>query len=219
MNDRLLGWLLFLPVPLVLWLYTRQPLGVERSLVLGTLIMLTHPLYARPFALRRAGRRCLWCGESISPADDEGTALLVHEPRGATTWRTCGADHRTRLNRVLLYATRASRRLRFGILGTLALFLVGSVLADRHAMGGILPRDTIAIFRLGVALIVLPLGWLAPHFVAGPAEGAPPELRSPFPVHLQALIGTLTVLWLFRMVGLVWLVQGLRHLGQRTGLL
>ena len=29
----------------------------------------------------------------------------------------------------------------------------------------------------------------------------------PFPVHIQALIGTAVMLWLFRIVGVVWLVQ------------
>lgn len=40
--------------------------------------------------------------------------------------------------------------------------------------------------------------------------------RVPFPVHIQALIGTWAVLWLFRLVGLVWLVQGLLHFATRT---
>jgi len=54
MPDRLLGILLFLPVPVVLVLFTRAPLGVGISLALGVGLMLTHRLYARPFALARA---------------------------------------------------------------------------------------------------------------------------------------------------------------------
>ncbi len=46
--DRLLGLLLFLPVPLVLWLLTRQPLGTLASLAIGFALMATHRLYARP---------------------------------------------------------------------------------------------------------------------------------------------------------------------------
>jgi len=82
-KDRLLGLLLFVPVPLVLWLFTRAPLGALPSLGLGILLVATHRLYARPFALARADRRCLWCaGAAVS-----GPAFSVAEPFGVTTWR------------------------------------------------------------------------------------------------------------------------------------
>ena len=45
MRDRLLGLLLFLPVPLVLWLFTRQPLSTLASLAVGFALMATHRLY------------------------------------------------------------------------------------------------------------------------------------------------------------------------------
>ena len=48
MTDRLLGLLLFLPVPLVLWLFTRQALGTLGSLANGLALTATHRLYARP---------------------------------------------------------------------------------------------------------------------------------------------------------------------------
>ena len=57
---------------------------------------------------------------------------------------------------------------------------------------------------------VLPLGWLAP---SGPLRSA--SRRLPFPVHIQALLGTLWVMWLFRLVGLWWLVAALLHLARR----
>ena len=65
--DRLLGVLLFLPVPVVLLLFTRMPLGVGESLALGVAITITHRFYARPFARSRADRRCLWCGGQRAP--------------------------------------------------------------------------------------------------------------------------------------------------------
>ena len=65
-----------------------------------------------------------------------------------------------------------------------------------------------ALFRLGVAVTVLPFGWLRGH--ARPGRG--PSGRLPFPVHIQALVGTVWVLWLFRLVGLWWLAAGLVHL-------
>jgi len=98
----------------------------------------------------------------------------------------------------------------FAILGTLALFLCLSVAAalGRPAWPG--AEDAVAVFRLGVALTVLPFGWLAP--LTGPAG---PTGRLPFPLHIQALLGTLWVVWLFRLVGLWWLVAALLHLSRR----
>ena len=66
MATRLTGVLLFLPVPLVLFLFTRAPLGILPSLGIGIALVLTHRLYARPWALARAHRRCLWCGADIA---------------------------------------------------------------------------------------------------------------------------------------------------------
>jgi len=215
-SDRLAGVLLFLPVPLVLWLFTRQPLGPWASLGTGVLLVLTHRLYARPFALSRAGRRCLWCGGRAG----EGPCVFVDEPLGRTSWRACGAEHASALLRTLGWAAGHSRLLALGILGTLALFLSGAVAAALGRPAWLEPADPVALFRLGVALTVLPFGWLAPGsqtsaaFGPGPDESLPAR-RLPFPVHIQALLGTLWVVWLFRLVGLWWLVASLVHLSRR----
>jgi hypothetical protein len=225
-NRRLAGLLLFLPVPLVLFLFLRHPLGVRPSLILGLALMLTHPLYARPFALRLAGKRCLWCGCDLSPSGplppdgpaDPGEApgrprptedlsLTLREPRGLTTWTACTAHHRRRLMSTLGYAARHRTRLSIGILGTLVLFLCGAALLDAGVSPTLTAADAVAFFQLGVALTVLPLGWFGPHH-RGAAEETP---RLPFPAHIQALIGTLSVLWLFRLIGLWWLIQGAAH--------
>jgi hypothetical protein len=210
-SDRPAGLLLFLPVPLVLWLFTRQPLGPWASLGAGAFLVLTHRLYARPFALARAERRCLWCG---GPSGD-GPAVEVDEPLGRTSWRACGVPHASALSRTLGWAAGHSRLLALGILGTLALFLAGAVLAALGRPSWLAPEDPVALFRLGIALSVLPFGWLAP---GSGGHGPAPEdaaRRLPFPVHIQALLGTLWVVWLFRLVGLWWLVAALVHLSRR----
>jgi hypothetical protein len=211
-SDRLAGALVFLPVPLVLWLFTRQPFGPWASLGAGAFLVITHRLYARPFALRRAGRRCLWCG---GPAGD-GPAVLVLEPLGRTTWRACGTPHAEVLTRTLGWAADRSRLLAVGILGTLALFLCGAVAAGLGRPAWLEAGDPVSVFRLGVALTVLPFGWLAPasharHSPSGSSAGG----ALPFPVHIQALLGTLWVVWLFRLVGLWWLVAALLHVARR----
>jgi hypothetical protein len=206
-NDVLLGALLFLPVPLVLGLFTRQPLGPWPSLALGIVLMLTHRLYARPFARSRAERRCLWCGAPLAG----GPSLVVHEPSADTRWRTCDERHRAALVRTLGWAALHRGFLAIGILGTLGLFLVATSLIAAGLTSRFRVLDAVALFQLGVAATVLPFGVLAPLRGPDPA----PARRLPFPVHVQALLGTLWVVWLFRLVGLWWLVAGVLQLAAR----
>lgn len=204
-TDRVLGALLFLPVPLVLWLFTRAPFGVVTSLALGALIMVTHRFYARPFALARAGRRCLWCGASAA-----GAAMEVIEPSGRTMWRACRDAHRARALATLATARRHRLALRLGILGGLGVFLPMAVAASRGLALPLRFADSVALFKLAVGATVLPFGWLATR---GAPSVEPPAV--PFPVHIQALVGTVAVLWLFRVVGAVWLVQAVVHVVSR----
>ena len=199
MPDRLVGILLFLPVPVVLGLFTRAPVGVGESIGLGVLLMATHRLYARPFALSRADRRCLWCGGAAG----DGPCVPLEEPSGPTIWRACGEPHRESLARVFGTADRWRWFLRAGILGALSLFLCGAFLATFGWLGPLTFADISAAFRLGASLTVLPFGGLA--VVLGPRTAG--TIRVPFPVHIQALIGTAVILWLFRIVGVVWIVQ------------
>lgn len=210
MSDRLAGLLLFLPVPIVLFLFTQAPLGVVPSLLAGVLLVATHRLYARPFALERADRRCLWCGGVAG----SGPALVLDEPFGTTRWRACSAIHADRLARVFAFAEAHRRALKLGILSTLLVFLVLIVPADHGRLGPLATGDLVAFFRGGIAVSVLPLGWLGASR-ARPPTGTP---RVPFPVHIQALLGTSAVLWLFRLVGSVWLALAVLHLTRRLGL-
>jgi hypothetical protein len=206
-RDRLVGLLLFLPVPVVLALFTQLPLGVDASLGLGVLLMLSHRVYARPWALDRAGRRCLWCG---GPAVSPGPIPLA-EPLGETDWAACRSGHSSQARRFVGWAGRHRGLLSAGILGGLAVFLVLALLSGHGLAGPVQPADAVNLFRFMVATSVLPLGWLGP----GSPEPPPGRLAVPFPVHIQALVGSLAVAWLFRMVGLAWLALALRHVAVR----
>lgn len=195
--------LLFLPVPLVLWLFTAAPLGPVASVLLGAAIIASHRLYARPFALARAGRRCLLCGGSAG----DGPTLEIEEPLGTTAWRACSEAHANALARVLACAHLSRLPLKIGILGGLAVLLPGTLLAGADRLGTLAHADAAALFTLMVGAAVAPFGWLALTHRSDPQGPA----RLPFPVHIQALIGTRAVLWLFRIVGLVWLAQAARH--------
>jgi hypothetical protein len=99
--------------------------------------------------------------------------------------------------------------------GTLGVFLAWGTASGFGWLRQRAFDDAVAFFRLGIALTVLPLGWFAAR-----AEPAPVEVsRAPFPLHVPALIGLRSVLWLFRLIGLLWLVQASLHVARRTGLL
>ncbi len=208
--SRAKAILLFLPVPIVLWLFTRAPLGVPASVALGVALMTTHRLYARPFGLRLAAARCLWCGR----ASPEGPRLELRDPLGVVGSRACGAGHADLIARLVTWADAHARFLKIGILGTLALFLPLSLLADGGRLGPVTFPDAVAFFRLAIAICVLTLAVRFREATPAPVE----RLRSPFPLHLQALIGSVAVLWLLRLVGLAWLGLAIGHGVRRAGL-
>ena len=213
MPKRLVGVLLFLPVPLVLFLFTRAPLGILPSLATGVALMLTHRLYARPWALSRAMTRCLWCGADIATEAASAPTLVLEDPLGRANWRACSEGHARSERAVLSWSQGHSAFLRLGILGTLGLFLVWVLAVGLGWLASESFGDAVAFFRLVIAATVLTFAWRAP--------GAQPEasgevLRSAFPVHLSALVGQWLVLWLFRLVGLLWLAQALLHVAPRV---
>ena len=138
--------------------------------------------------------------------------LTVREPFAQTDWSACSEAHAQAATGLLRWANAHALFLQTGILGTLALFLLaGLALALGRPLAGATYSDLSAFFRLAIAVTVLPLGW---HGARGHATPGGP-LRSPFPLHIQALIGSAAVVWLFRLVGLVWLITGLRHFVSR----
>ena len=207
MPTRVIGLLLFLPVPLVLFLFTRAPLGVLASLAVGVLLTLTPPPLRAPVGPRarahalpvvRGGRRV---------GRVPGRRARDRGADGPHGWRACREAHARPVRAVVEWAAHRRPFLTLGILGSLAVFLAWGAGSGFGWPGGLAYDDAVAFLRLGIALSVLPLGWLAARGDAAPADA----LRAPFPLHVPALVGLRTVLWLFRLVGLVWLVQGSLH--------
>ncbi len=99
--------------------------------------------------------------------------------------------------------------MRAGILGSLLAYLAMTLarLANPSLPWSL--GDAVAVFQAGVALTVLPVGWVA-TLNRSALQGDPP--RTPFPVHIQSLVGTMGVAWLFRLVGLAWLIMAILHL-------
>jgi hypothetical protein len=215
LRITLQGLLLFLFIPLVLVLFLRQPLGPGLSVVLGLLLMFGHRFVAGPWARRHALERCAWCGgrpsntgrpqvwgeAPASPIDREVEA-------GGAAWRLafCSERHRTSVGRFLTFARRWRRPIAAGIFVPLAVLLVGTLAGA--AGWPVLSHDTNALqFRVIVAVTVVSasLGYL---LVRQPDE----RLRCPFPLHNLLLLGIRQTLWVFRIVGAWWIVDGIRRL-------
>jgi hypothetical protein len=192
------GALFFLFIPLVLFLFLRQPLGPGPSAALGIVIMLGHRLVAAPWMAKFADARCLWCGRV-------GVSRSVRVAAGGREWvlGACNDRHARSIAKflTLLFAGRAVIAL--GIFVPLAV-LVGNSLAAAAGHPFVTHDAAALFFRVVVALTVVgaSLGYLA---VSRTAEA----LRCPFPLHNLFLLGIRNTLWVFRIVGAWWIVDAL----------
>jgi hypothetical protein len=194
------GVLLFLFIPLVLFLFVRHPEPVGLSLAAGVALMLGHRFLARPYMARALTVKCLWCNRAL-PAGSE--PLDLETGAGPLTARCC-PGHREPAARFFAFADAWRLPLRAGIFLPL-LLLLGSLAAT--ALGRAVPLPTItALFQLvvGVTVNLAALGpWL------GKARERP---AVPFPVHNFFLLGVRNLLWIFRLVGIWWIVRSLGYL-------
>ena len=201
------GAALFAFIPLVLYLYLQLPLRPGPSLTLGLVLMFGHRFIAAPWMARHATERCLWCGRGGELAE----RFEVEAARRRWTVAACGPAHRDWSARFLGFAARFKVAIGAGIFLPLGLLLIGT-----------------AALALGLPLI--PLEWNRLQFkllVAATVVGAslayrnqplpPGPLICPFPLHNLFLLGVRQTLWVFRLVGVWWLVTGLVTIG-RLGL-
>ncbi len=198
------GLLLFLFIPLVLFLLLRQPIGPGWSTAVGLAIMFGHRFVAEPWAAKYADARCVWCGRV-------GASHPIEVIAGRRMWsmRACPNSHAALARRFLDALFRFRAPIAAGIFLPLAWLVVASF---SEAAGHVLtPRATSALlFRVVVAATVVTAS-LLPLLPAGRMRQDAP-VRCPFPVHNLALLGIGNTLWIFRVVGAWWLVDGLRRL-------
>jgi hypothetical protein len=192
------GILLFLFIPLVLFLFLEQPLGPGWSVAAGLAIMVGHRFVAEPWAAKFADVRCLWCGRVGAP-------VAIDIVAGGRTWpmRACSDHHAAMARRFLGFVSRFRFPIALGVFVPLA-WLLGASLADA-AGHPVLPRETNAlVFRVIVAATVV-LASLSPLLPTG-VEHRDSPARCPFPLHNLVLLGIGNTLWVFRLVGAWWLV-------------
>jgi hypothetical protein len=155
--------------------------------------------------------RCLWCGRV-------GAGRTVPVIASGREWHmtACSESHAARVARFLGFLFRFRALIGLGIFLPLAWLVIASLAAA--AGWPLLPHAANAlVFRVVVAATVVGAS-IAP-FVPPPAFGlrrgkpAPaPPLRCPFPLHNLFLLGIRNVLWVFRLVGAWWLIDGVLRL-------
>lgn len=197
-----LGLLLFLFIPVVLFLFVRHPLPVGASFAAGLVLIVAHRAVARPWAARVRGAKCLWCNRMLTDAT-QAVDLELNAGTERLDARTC-PEHRAPAAKFFSWIDRAKAPLRLGIfLPLLALLL--ALAAAAFGNDRMLPLAT-AIFQLVVGLTVNLGAW----GYLGQTERAP--LAVPFPAHNFFLVGVRTLLWIFRGVGIWWIWVGARAL-------
>lgn len=191
------GVLLFLFIPLVLFLFVQHPDPVGVSLAAGIVLMVGHRFLARPYMERVLPVKCVWCNR-VPP--DVGETLEIRAGSQVLGARCC-AVHRRPAAKFFSFLHAWRWPLRLGIFIPL-LFLLITLAAD--AAGRAVPINAATNWfkiLIGVTVNVAAFGYLAFR------ERVP--LSVPFPVHNFFLLGIRNLLWIFRLVGIWWIWQGL----------
>lgn len=203
-RATLFGILLFLFIPLVLYLFVAHPAPVALSVLGGMGLMILHRFLARPYMLAVRPYKCVWCNRFFSEAGVGELAVELDAGAAPPLALLACPAHLEPTRRFFGFLDRFRLPLRVGIglplgllLGSLAAFVLGS--PDWTA-------PATELFRLVIGLTV--------NLAAlGPWLGAPRERsRAAFPVHNFYLLGIRTILWIFRLVGLYWIFLGVRYL-------
>lgn len=197
-SVHLTGFGLFLFIPFVLFLFVRHPEPIAASLATGVVTMLGHRFVARPFMERVRGERCIWCAR-VLPAGEPRAELSVAAGGSETRFVAC-RRHQAPARRFFGWLDRLRLPLRLGIAVPLVALLAALALAAA-GRGTALPWAT-ELFRLMVGLTVN-VAALGPSL--GGLDSAP---RAAFPLHNFTLLGIRNLLWIFRLVGVWWVVGG-----------
>jgi hypothetical protein len=198
------GVLLFLFIPLVLYLFVRHPEPIAASLALGVVLMAGHRFLARPYMVRVIPRKCLWCNRILPPALDASTRTLDLAIGGQLIPARCCAAHRAPAARFFRWLYLARLPLRLGIFAPLLLLLAALAAAAAGHPQALAAATALFQLTVGITVSIAAWGYL---LARAPAENAP--LAVPFPAHNFFLLGVGLLLWIFRLVGAWWIVRGL----------
>lgn len=193
----LLGTLLFLFIPLVLFLFLRHPFGVLISFGTAIVIMIGHRFVAIPFMNRFKNLRCFWCGRT--------SRMRVKQNVGPIEFEFCQQNCINKAKRFFDFCSRYAALLRAGIFIPLAWYVITMILTALNLIH--FPEDwNHFIFQFFIALTVVSISFL---FRIGKETDTP---TFPFPIHNLFLLGIQNTLIVFRLVGIWWIIVSLMFL-------
>jgi hypothetical protein len=197
---NLTGTLLFLFIPLVLFLFLKHPLGILISFGVAISIMVAHRFVAIPFMNRFKNLRCLWCGRT--------SRTRVKQNVGSIEFQFCQQNCITKAKKFFDFCSRYSPILKSGIFIPLAWYVITMILSALNVIH--FPEDwNHFIFQFFIAVTVVTISFL---YRIGKQTDA---LTFPFPIHNLFLLGIQNTLIVFRLVGFWWIVVSviflLRH--------
>jgi len=204
LRVQLTGILLFLFIPLVLFLFVRHPEPVGVSLVAGVALMLGHRFLARPYMDRALPLKCIWCNRVLSEAPADGLAL---RSGSRVLHARCCAGHRRPAAKFFTFLHAWRWPLRLGIFVPLLFLLIALAASAAGQRAPVALATSWFQLVVGITVNAAAFGYLA--------AGEQATLSVPFPAHNFFLLGIRNLLWVFRLVGLWWLWLGLAFvLGQ-----
>jgi hypothetical protein len=191
------GVLLFLFIPLVLFLFIRYPFGIIPSFAAAIGIMILHRFVAIPFMNRFRKSRCLWCGRTARPR--MGQSVECGKP---IEFEFCQERCIGRAKRFFDFCSRYAMLLRAGIFLPLGWYVVTMILDAFNIYR--FPRDwNQFMFQFFIACTVVSISFL---YRTGKETDTP---AFPFPIHNLFLLGIQNTLQVFRYVGIWWIVASL----------
>ncbi len=197
----LLGVVLFLFIPVVLFLFVRHPEPIGLSLAAGVVLMVGHRRLARPYMTKVLPVKCVWCNRIPPRGGDAGETLELQTGGGELLARCC-PGHREPAARYFTFLDRWRMVMRAGIFLPLLLLLAALAAA---AFGREVPLPEVtALFQgvVGLTVNLAAFGYLA----VTPRS----PVAVPFPAHNFFLLGVRNLLWVFRIVGIWWMAVAAR---------
>lgn len=194
------GILLFLFIPLVLFLFLRFPYGILPSFLVAILIMVAHRFVARPYFLNNLNHRCFWCGRTGAvrkPVQIQSGVLLELQ--------LCENHCMDRGRRFFDFCSRFGWPIRAGIFIPLLWYVATMVFVGFHLIS--FPLDWnrfIFQFTIAITVVSVALGFRLGRDVH--------PTRFPFPIHNLFLLGARNVLVIFFLVGAWWIFIGIQFL-------
>jgi hypothetical protein len=197
---HLTGILLFLFIPLVLFLFLRHPFGVLISFGIALVIMIAHRFVAIPFMNGFKNSRCLWCGKT--------SRERVKQRVGAIEFEFCRQNCIRKAKSFFDFCARYAALLRGGIFIPLGWYVITMILTALNLIH--FPEDwNHFIFQFFIAVTVVSISFL---YRIGKQTSTP---TFPFPIHNLFLLGIQNTLIVFRLVGIWWIVVSLIFLFRR----